>query len=354
MAARSRRWAVIVALAVLGAAAMRVHAQAGGSAILGPPAPIVAAGATVPPPPDPPPSAPLPAVPTSPFLPPDSTPVGAPNEEPFPALSLRNDLFFRFELEIVKPVIINHISGPAMFPDGTMTTVAVPQASLQWTASPLFEIGKFLPDSCGFVALNYRFLAVTGTSTATTPDGSVGDLRSRLDFNIADLDYGTLPESFASNWFWSGRVGARLAQTYFDSQLTDGLTTTQATNWFLGGGFHGRIDVEHRFEFLRGLSIFGRADGAVVIGQVRQRFLESETAADGTLFSATGMMHHTETLPVIALQAGLGYTPRIWQNLHIEAGYAYEEWFRIAHIDSTTSSGSLRTNGAFVRLQLDY
>jgi hypothetical protein len=288
-------------------------------------------------------------------LPPQAAPVLPPNEEPpFPTFSPHNDLFFRFELDIVKPVIVNHISGPVAFPDGTTGTVAVPQASLGWTASPTFEVGKFLPDSCGFVAINYRFLAVTGTDVATTPDGSVGDLRSRLDFNIADFDYGTLPAAFASNWYWSSRFGARLAQVYFDSQLTDGLTTTQATNWFLGGGVHGRIDVDYRFSFLRGLSAFGRLDGAIMIGQVRQRFLESETAADGTLITANGMMHHTETLPVLALQAGLGYTPSFWQNIHVEAGYSYEEWFRIAHIDSTTSSGSLRTNGAFIRLGFAY
>jgi hypothetical protein len=281
-------------------------------------------------------------------------PVLPPNEEPFPTLGPRNDLFFDFELDIVKPVIINHISGPAMFPDGTMATVAVPQAKLQWTASPIFEVGKFLPDCLGFVAVNYRFLAVTGTGTATTPDGAMGDLRSRLDYNIFDFDYGVLPASFASNWFWSGRAGVRLQQTYFDSQLSDAVTTTQATNWFLGGGVHGRLDVEHRFEFLRGLSVFGRLDGAVMIGQVRQRFLESDTAADGTITTANGMLHHTETLPELAIQAGLGYTPPIWQNLHLQVGYAYEEWFRIAHIDSTPSSGSLRTNGAFVRLQFDY
>jgi hypothetical protein len=292
----------------------------------------------------------------SPLFPPQTAPLlPAGDGSPFPRSSAPcNDLFFAFELNIVKPVIVNHISGPAMFPDGTVTTVPVPQASLDWTASPVFEVGKFLPDNLGFVAVNYRFLATTGTGTATTPDGTLGDLRSRLDYNVADFDYGTLPEAIATNTYWSGRFGFRLAQTYFDSLLQNGSRTTEATNWFLGGGAHARFDLEHRFEFLRGLSIFGHIDGAVIIGQVRQHYTEALTEPDGTVLTATGMAHHVETFPMLGLQAGLGYTPSIFQTLHLEAGYAYEEWFRVGHLDSTSSTARLTTNGAFFRVQFDY
>jgi hypothetical protein len=315
-----------------------------------PPPPGVAGTApNLPPPPGPPPSSPFPPPPGP--LPPAAL---AEPGSPFVPVSFCRDFYAAIELDILKPVITNHISGTTVFPDGTTAVVAVPQASLNWTVAPTFEVGAFLPDALGQFSFSYRFLFADGSGTALGADGLPGGLHSTLDGNIIDLDYGTPHVALAPQWEWSARIGFRLAQFYFNTRVTDPGSSEETTNWFLGGGPHARLDVAWAPRWVRGLTVFGRIDGAVVVGQDRQRYLLSITEPDGSVVTGSANLQHTETLPVLNLVAGVGYTPPIWTRLHLALGYEYEEWFRLGHLDETNSSARLTTNGIFLRAQVDF
>jgi hypothetical protein len=335
---------------------VQLEAPIGASETPSPPAPVVPPPVlpAVPPPLPSAPASPLVPGPT-PFFPP--APAGVPVTPPpdagiFGPLPPGLAFFFGTEVEILEPNIVNHVQGTAVFPGGTSVHVAVPEASLPWTAATRFEGGVFLPDNLGFLALSYKFLTTSGSGMATAPNDVPGDLHSSLDFNVVDLDYGLSGFPIAPHWDGLARFGIRMGQAYFDSQLTDAALSTRTTSWFLGAGPHARFDLQRRFDFLPGLAVFGGLDGAVLVGQIRQHYYE-------TLFTpfsdeANDSTRQWQTVPVLDLQAGLRYTPPGVPSLHFATGYQYEEWFYVGDVPGTDSRGRLTLNGAFVNVRFDF
>src|SRR5262249_19132355 len=158
--------------------------------------------------------------------------------------------------------------------------LSVPTTKLPWTASPLFELGYRLPDGLGVVAANYRFLVAEGTETRTI-DGAAFSLRTRIDINQFDLDIGGGPYSPQPRWNLSWRFGARIADVFYDSRASNAALLQQGSNDFVGAGPHARLDVERQIGLLPGLSLFGRIDGAVIVGQINQHFQEQVTDGPG-------------------------------------------------------------------------
>lgn len=351
----SRPWLVAGLLALLqapqvcGQSLPPAGAPQGPAAILGPPE-ALAPGPGLPPAPGPL----APGTPVVPDLPPIATPPPGPNGLPFVAVSPTLDFWLALDNDIAKPVLVNHLSGSTRFPDGTMAAVQVPQARLGWTDSVTFEIGKYPDEFLGPFVASYRFLVTSGTGTAVAPDGGTGTLKSNLDFNIADFDYYTPNLPFTQHWDVTARLGFRFAQSYFSSTVSDLATQAETTNFFLGGGIHARLEVHRSFGYVPGLSFLARADGAVVIGTLQQRFLESLSTPFGGPGSGSNKLRHTETMPMLTTQLGLMYTPPTWDRFHIAAGYQFDEWFRLGRLDSTSSNARLVLNGVFLHLQYDY
>src|SRR5206468_1398191 len=145
------------------------------------------------------------------------------------------------ELQLIRPVLKNRLSSDA--PLLTGAPLRVPSADLDWTVSPRFEVGYRLPDSAGYFALGYRFLVSEGNDTRTF-DGFPGvpfAVRTRLDVNEVDFDYGTSPYSPMPRYDLSWRIGVRLADVFFDSRAAAPFLTQQASNDFFGGGPHARL-----------------------------------------------------------------------------------------------------------------
>jgi hypothetical protein len=264
------------------------------------------------------------------------------------------DFFFNFEIQVVKPVVNNRLTDTVTFPGGFTATVNAPQASLGWAVSPRFEVGSVLPEDQGLFALSYRFLITSGSSTVIGPDGGSAGLHSGLDFNVVDFDYGTPTVHFAPRWDYNWRLGFRLGQAFFDSTLSDPAVNLKTSDWFLGGGIHGRFDVNREIGLIPGLAVFGRVEGAVMFGQIHQRFTETVFIADGTSTTAMDFLQKVQTVPVLELQAGLRYTPPSWQRFHLAAGYQFEEWYQVGRVSGTSSRGDFYTNGVFLRAGFDY
>src|SRR5262249_53264338 len=184
-----------------------------------------------------------------------------------------------------------------------------------------------LPDSCGQFSLAYRFFSAEGNGAGSI-NGVVAPIRTRADFQVLDFDYGTAPMEVAPRWDLSWRIGVRLADIFFDSRVVADGDLMQASNTYLAGGAHGRAELERRIVPVPGLALFGRLDGAVLVGQIRQLFREVVPAPDGTVIALASEARKTQTVPILTLQLGLSYAPPVCSNLKITTGYQFEQvWY---------------------------
>jgi hypothetical protein len=260
-------------------------------------------------------------------------------------------LFFNTELDFVKPAVKNRLKGVVTFPGGSTNNVQAPQTSLDWTVAPRFELGYRFPDSFGDLSASYRFLTSEGRGTAFNGFGAF-DVRSRLDINQFDFDYSSARFSPGPFWDLKWRIGARLADVFFDSRVSDGVFEQQASNNFIGAGPHFALDAERRIGLLPGFAAFGSIDGAVLVGQIHQRFHDGGVQSDGTPFSVDDTEQRTQSVPVLTLRAGFSYTPPRLEFVHFTTGYEFERWWDLARLGA--SRGELTDQGIFVRAEFDY
>lgn len=318
--------------------------------------PPVGGNTVLPPPvgeePAPPPASALPAPNTGPFAPPSTSAPPDP-ENPWAWLQdwswLRQTTFFADkEIDIAKPHLKAALVGPALFPDGSQTTVAPPTATLKWTGVARIEVGWFLPPSLGYFSFTYRGFAVDGRQIVSAQDGVPYALRSRLDLNQIAFDYGTAAYSFAPRWFVSGRIGMAAANVYFDNVAESARQTQDASNNFYGAGPHLRFDVWREFNLLPGLALFAQPDLMVLVGRVQQHYRESNII-DATTIAGSSFIRRTQTVPVFTLRTGLSYTPARLTNWRFLVGYEFEDWWSVGQMPEQPSRGEFYSNGVFLR-----
>jgi hypothetical protein len=310
---------------------------------VGPIPPTLGQPIPAPPPYAPPPS---PPPPTGPFAPAD------PGRDGWLDGSLPERLFFNAELQFLAPAIKNRLVGTVVFPNGDTSTLNVPAADLDFTVSPVLEVGYRLPDSAGEFIFRYRFLVDEGTGTAiSTTDGEQFAIRSRLDLNQFDFDYAAARYSPYPFLDLKWRIGARLATVFFDTRIQNDFQEQQSSNYFVGAGPHAAVEIERHFPVVPGLSAFVGLDGAVVIGQVKQRFHQTFFLADGD-FRGDLQQQKTQSVPVLTVRAGVAYTPPRLEYLHFSTGYQFERWWNLGKFNG--SSGELTDQGVFLRAEIDY
>jgi hypothetical protein len=338
--------------------------------------PLEAAGPVTAPPAQPPVlGRPMPApspAPLGPTLPPNTLPAPVPpplltpaepgrdSLDPLGPLPACSTLFFNVEVDFLRPSLKNRLHADVPLPDGETATIDLANADLDWTVSPTLEIGWHpFGNTCAFFALNYRF--VVSELNSTLPNAiSDFQVRTRLDLNSIDFDYGTTPYSFAPRWDVSTRLGIRLTDLFFDTSFHNAFLTEQESSNFFGAGPHARLDLERHLAVLPGFALFGRVDGAVLIGQVDQRFRDHFFDATGALVNTDMGQRRTQSVPMLTLQAGLSFTPPRAQNLHLTAGYQFERWWNLGELgpqgDGTQlgTHGHLTTQGVFLRAEIDF
>jgi hypothetical protein len=270
-------------------------------------------------------------------------------------------LFLGTELDFLWPTVHNKLSATVAFPNGTTDTLHVPQSDLNFTVEPTFEVGYHLADGLGDLLADYCFLTTDGRSNQALSSGPAS-AKSRLDINQFDLLYSTAVYSPLPRYELKFRLGARLATVFLDSQISNALDFQQASNYFVGAGPAATIDFERRFKELPELGLFLRTDGAVLIGQVRQKFRESVDIGLPSAESAFYDPQKTQTSEVLTLQAGFVYHPFGLANdrLRITGGYEFQYWWAVGKINGSTaplnvsSDADIAAQGFFLRAEYDF
>jgi hypothetical protein len=272
--------------------------------------------------------------------------------------------FADVELGVMLPHITND-AHDAVTVNGVKSRVQLPGGTLDWTAAPRFELGYRLPEGFGEIALAYRFLGAQGTGTISGPfsaPDAVGSVLTRLDIQIADLDYASNELSICS-WWAKWRIGLRGADVYFDSRVDEPLAAAEAgsgvferrmTNNYWGIGPHGSLELERRLTDW-GLMVLGRVDGSILLGRLNQDFFETSTTKVGGQF-LTGQTLETQAQAVPQLEAniGLGWRPPSCPALRVFAGYENEHWWDVGHVATTGSVAEVYTQGVLLRLDFNY
>jgi hypothetical protein len=253
------------------------------------------------------------------------------------------------DLGILKPHLKNQLVGSVGFADGTTAAVGLPAATLDWTVSPRFEVGYRLPSGFGGISLAYRFIVSEGTNAILGADGPA-TLKSRLDVNVADLDWSSAEFTAYNLWDMTVRFGLRYMYVYFDSQATEGLAEAAAgtgvfnsrtTNSYAALGPHAAVQLTRWLG--GGWAVVGKFDGCIPFGRIRQGFYASTTAlgAGGLPQTANDIESGSQSAPTIYTSLGLSWQPAGYANVHFYGGYVFEYWWNVGrHNPSATPPAS--------------
>jgi hypothetical protein len=243
-------------------------------------------------------------------------------------------------------------------------------ARLDWTVSPHFELGYRLPSGFGELDVAYRFLLTEGTGS--TPAGSTASpdaaaaLTSHLRINLGDLDYASRETSLGPNWGMKWRIGLRTADVFFDSQVDEPFAAAAAngasgffersiSDNFWGIGPHAALELNRRRNPW-GLGWVGRLDGALLFGEVRQKFAEVSTTPGGSgLFD----LSNPEQAPMLSGFLGLDWRPPCRPNMDILLGFTAEYWWNVGRLSDPDlyngrSGGEVGSYGPLLRLEYNY
>ncbi len=270
-------------------------------------------------------------------------------------------------------------AGPLTFPvtvGGDTHDVSPPLAELGWTASPRVEVGYGLPQGGGQILLGYRNVTSQGSanvpafgaaSTATvvgpheagtvgggpgTLGGGLARAHSRMNLNVIDLYYASHESALGPNWDMRWDTGARLASFYYDDQAAEAGLQQRVSMNSLTGGAKGGLTLYRFVSAVPGLSVGGRAEGAYLMGHIRQSFAEVQTPAGGAAVGGASSLPFGQAVWVTALQASVRYTPSGPTGLGFEGGYLYEQWFSLG--DGFANRGQLELQMLFLRLTYNY
>src|SRR5262249_31764533 len=233
--------------------------------------------------------------------------------------------------------------GPASAPP--------PAPPLDGPVRPPSEAASRLPECYGGFALSYRFLIDEGRRTVATDAGDV-TRKSRLNVNVWDFDYVSARYEPLPRWDLRWRVGIRAVTNFYDARETLGVFETRASNYYTGVGPHAAFEVSRELPVLSSLAVMARLDGAVLLGNDKQRYYDIAAApVNGDETDVLGQ-RRSQSAQMLRAELGLRYTPAALETLHFSTGYQVEHWWGLAGPGGTNVE--LATQGIFFRGQIDF
>jgi hypothetical protein len=260
--------------------------------------------------------------------------------------------FFAADLAVLRPRVRNRLAAVVTFPGGFEEVVALPEPGQDTTVSPRLEAGYRLAGGLGDLLLAYRLIDSEGSGLLVgfDPFGIV-PLRSRLNLNVLDFDYASREWAPAPHWDMKWRVGARLANSFYDVLAEGPFLAQRASSHFIGAGPHLGLGL-HRHLPLPGWSVYLQTEGALVIGRVHQGYEETMTFPDGPRVGSATSIDHTHAVPTLGGQLGVAWMPAGWQGWRFSLGYQYEHWWYLGTTE--LSQLELGAQGLFLRGEYRY
>jgi len=271
--------------------------------------------------------------------------------------------FAELDLGVVVPHVKNRLRDMVQVGTAMPDIVQLPSTDLNWTVSPSVQLGYRLPSGFGAFAVGYRQFASDGTAAMQVPDGPA-ILKNRLDVNIAELDYLSWELSLWPNCGMKWWFGLRLANIFFDGQLSEpfaeaaagsGIFATHVSNHFLGGGPLYGLQLTKDWRET-GISLVARAEGATLLGRVQQDFLEFSTlpGPGGALLIGETRRSNPQSVPTLNVFLGINWQPPRYSALLLSAGYEYEYWWSVGRLSTTTSRGEMSNQGVLLKAEFRF
>jgi hypothetical protein len=261
---------------------------------------------------------------------------------------VESDCFATAEATLVFPHLSSLLSAPVgLGANGASTAVALRNAHLDTTVSPLFQIGAFRFGP-GFAELvfSYRILATDGTDLFPAFDGTgAGVFRSRLNLQTFGLDCVRNDCPLGPDSVLSWEAGARLQVVFFDTQAQTASSFQHARNYFFGAGPH--VGLGLTTALTERVSLVSRFDTAFLVGYNTAQNFEVVTndPVNGVL-SGRFSQQQTEISPTFSVRTGLSWCPRWLPACRVGAGYQFEQWYNLGRVER--SRGDLSAHGLFV------
>ena len=259
--------------------------------------------------------------------------------------------FMGSEVQFLKPHVLNQMQGTvqnsAQRANGTSTTIALPSAPLDWTAGYRIFAGYRLPSGFGEFSASYRNVGSTGSSNLMIPSGS-GALKSRLSFEMIDLDYSSRELSCGPNWDMKWTLGVRILTLFYDSRFTqsfaqaaagNGVTVAREYGNFAAVGPHAALEMARHLGD-SGWALVFKGDFSTDYANIHQGFstVSSSVGANGQPLTAQLTQFGHQGTPILFFQSGLSWQPGTFGPLRFFAGYQYERWFAVGRVSDTTGS----------------
>lgn len=310
------------------------------------------------PPPLPPPYPPPPLPPIEPIAGSAPVYVGAWSSHP--------GWFFNVETAIVGPHVRSQLSQTFPLSDGTTDVLSLPSVNLGGTVAPRFDLGYRFFEDAGGIVFSYRFLVAQGRCIEYNSPylyyPPAPTVESNLNVQSFDWDYLSRDYRWGENWTMRWRGGARLGYVYFDSRaagvyVADTPTNDPLYDWakvsnrFVGAGPHLLMELERQLGSRR-WSLYGRVEGALLIGEIHQQFAESFVENN---LSASGVadVSATRLVPVLQTELGLKWRPHWWNDCWAFVfGYTFEQWWQVGN--AAGSKADLWSQGGFLRAEFTF
>ncbi len=299
----------------------------------------------------------LPAPGPVPTLPPPSQPVLGP--PPIGLLPNVEPLVFRpkeppgwyagFEIGVLAPDISGH-QGEVVNVGGKPRFVTLPFNGLDWTGSPMLDVGYRFAGGYGGVEAAYRSVVSQGGSDVDglDPSGSSAFIKTRFNLNSVDLNYVGPTWPLGPLWDVNWDAGLRIGAVYYDSLAQGETLSRHVTNNFVGAGPRAGIAVRRYLEDAPGFSVFGRLETGLLIGGDSQSYSESINLPHHAFVSGSNRFTNGETAPMLGFQIGVSYSPP--QDPHwfrLSFGYEFERWWNVG--GAGDNSGDIQFQGIFFR-----
>jgi hypothetical protein len=261
--------------------------------------------------------------------------------------------FTGLEFDLVAPHVKSRVLGTVAITGFEPDVVQLPAADLDWTGVVRVALGYRLPQAFGEVVLSYRNLTTYGKALLDGFDlnGLPGYLKSRLDADVVDLDYGGRPIPLGGCWDVQWHLGARLMSLFFDSQAVASMVEQRASNSFVGAGPHAVLDLRRELP-RQGMALFGRVEGAALWGRVHQNFEEVGFLGGPPVGGAT-LLEGTQAVPMLSARVGLEYSwPFYCGRVRVAFGYEWERWWHVGRLGD--SEAEVTVQGVFIQTEYGF